>query len=75
MLTEGVHYEECEMAGGRFVYDEQGKPLGYCYEGIARWLRKTHPDITVDDLAQLGRHKHNLRRARNKRLDISQRKD
>jgi hypothetical protein len=62
-LIQNVHYEEMVLEAGKFVY-VGGEPFGYCrsvVDGKAFILRRTHPDVDLDDLAHHGRHLERVR--------------
>jgi hypothetical protein len=71
-LTENVHYATVLAEPGKFVYDGTGDIYGYCsdhVDGKTVILRRTHPDVNWEDIAQLGRHLWTMRRARTGKMD------
>ena len=73
MLSEGVHYETIVLEPGRWIYEGAGGvPWGLCSEivdGKAIVLRRTHPDVSHDEIENLGKHQRRMRSNRNKRID------
>ncbi len=70
-LVENVHFETLTAEPRHYIYNGSGEILAY-FAYIADekpiMLRRTHPDVGWDDIAQHGEHLWNMQRVRDAKV-------